>query len=672
VPISISSQVLGTLSVTVAETTGTLEVAVLATAPAVLSVELGTPGPAATVTVGSTTTLSAGSSATVTNSGSSLAAVLNFGIPRGDDGAEGPAGPTGPAGAGVVAGGTVGQSLLKVSATDYDTTWGTPSLASHSETTQATVRNSTGSTLTAGQIVYINGALGNRPTVALSKADSEATSAGTYAMVETAIPNNTDGTVITSGTVSALDTSALSDGDKLYLSPTTAGAWTTTKPSAPNHLVYIGTVTRSHPNQGTIQLRIQNGYELEELHNVAISSPANLDLLSYESSTSLWKNKSISTLGLATQAWVTSQGYLTSAPVSSVAGRTGAITLAVADVSGAAPLASPTFTGTPSLPTGTTAVTQTAGDNSTKVATTAFVTTAVSGAGGGGINVQTFGSSVSSGSFTWTKPANAKWVQFLLFGGGGGGGSGGRYATTSNRYGGGGGGGAGACFGYINASYLGSTETVVVGAGGSGGASVSVDTTVGSPGTIGGITSFSLFKSTGGNFGSGGTTTGGSGGTSTTSINFSNGFVNGAAGAGSLTTGGSGTTTSNIYPCSVGGGGGAGAAASSTAMAGGGAGAGLGTSATVSGLITAIAGGTAGNPAVPTPAGNGVSASSQYVVGGTGGGGGYYKTSTAGNAGGSGGWPGGGGGGGGAADNGFSSGAGGSGANGYAVIITYF
>ena len=35
--------------------------------------------------------------------------------------------------------------------------------------------------------------------------------------------------------------------------------------------------------------------------------------------------------------------------------------------------ASPTFTGTPSLPTGTTGVTQSTGDNSTKLATTAFV-----------------------------------------------------------------------------------------------------------------------------------------------------------------------------------------------------------------------------------------------------------------------------------------------------------
>lgn len=42
-----------------------------------------------------------------------------------------------------------------------------------------------------------------------------------------------------------------------------------------------------------------------------------------------------------------------------------------------ADLASPTFTGTPTLPTGTIAVTQSAGDNSTKVATTAYVETAV-------------------------------------------------------------------------------------------------------------------------------------------------------------------------------------------------------------------------------------------------------------------------------------------------------
>jgi len=47
-----------------------------------------------------------------------------------------------------------------------------------------------------------------------------------------------------------------------------------------------------------------------------------------------------------------------------------------------APLASPTFTGTPVLPAETIGVTQTAGDNSTKLATTAYVATAVSAVSG--------------------------------------------------------------------------------------------------------------------------------------------------------------------------------------------------------------------------------------------------------------------------------------------------
>jgi hypothetical protein len=45
-----------------------------------------------------------------------------------------------------------------------------------------------------------------------------------------------------------------------------------------------------------------------------------------------------------------------------------------------APLASPTFTGTVTLPTGAVAVTQTAADNSTKLATTAYADNAASAA----------------------------------------------------------------------------------------------------------------------------------------------------------------------------------------------------------------------------------------------------------------------------------------------------
>jgi hypothetical protein len=160
---------------------------------------------------------------------------------------------------------------------------------------------------------------------------------------------------------------------QLYLSPTTAGTWTTTKPSAPQHLVYVGVVIRSHPTQGTILVAVQNGYELGEIHDVALSSEANNDLLAYESSTDLWKNKTFSALGLLTSSAAAS----TYAPIASPT-FTGTVTIpAGASISGFAPLASPAFTGTPSLPTGTTGVTQSPGDNTTALATTAFVTAAV-------------------------------------------------------------------------------------------------------------------------------------------------------------------------------------------------------------------------------------------------------------------------------------------------------
>jgi hypothetical protein len=305
-PISISSQVLGTLSVTVAETTGTLEVAVLATAPAVLSVELGTPGPAATVEVGTTTTLSAGSSATVTNVGTSLAAVLNFGIPQGIQGQTGQTGQTGATGAtGTAATITVGSTTtLTPGSSATVTNSGTSSAAildfgipsGSTIQVQAQVRNETGATLTKGTVVYINGGRGNKVTVTKAIATSEATADQTFGVVISDINNNQNGYVCVLGLLENLNTSAYTEGQQLYLSPTTAGAFTTTKPSAPDHMVYVAIVERVHASQGTIQVRIANGFELEDLHNVAALTPSNNDGLFYESSTSLWKNKSIATI----------------------------------------------------------------------------------------------------------------------------------------------------------------------------------------------------------------------------------------------------------------------------------------------------------------------------------------------------------------------------------------
>jgi hypothetical protein len=158
------------------------------------------------------------------------------------------------------------------------------------------VRNTTGSTITKGTVVYISGATGNKPTISKALATSDSTSAQTFGLAQADISNNSNGYVVCVGDLTGIDTSALTEGQQLYLSSTTAGTYTTTKQLAPAHLVYIGVVTRSHPTLGQIEVKIQNGYELDEIHDVAISSVANNDGLFYESSTSLWKNKSIATV----------------------------------------------------------------------------------------------------------------------------------------------------------------------------------------------------------------------------------------------------------------------------------------------------------------------------------------------------------------------------------------
>jgi hypothetical protein len=186
------------------------------------------------------------------------------------------------------------------------------------ERTEIIVRNSTGVTLTKGQVVYLSGATGNRPNAVLSKADTEATSSKTIGIVVANISNNSDGYVATNGTLHDLNTSAFADGAALWLSAATAGAITSTIPAEPNHTVFIGYVARAHPTQGRIVILIQNGYELNELHGVLVTSEANNDLLVYESSTSLWKNKSISTIfggtplvSVPTLAQVTTAGNTT-------------------------------------------------------------------------------------------------------------------------------------------------------------------------------------------------------------------------------------------------------------------------------------------------------------------------------------------------------------------------
>lgn len=190
----------------------------------------------------------------------------------------------------------------------------------------ALVRNTTGATLTKGTVVYISGSTGQNPTVSKAIATGDATSAQTLGIMTADLSNNSNGYVTLIGLVSNINTSAFTDGQQLYLSPTTAGTYTATKPYAPDHLVYIGVVERAHPTQGKIFVKVQNGYEMDELHNVSAQNPTNGQVLIYNTTTNLWEKNT-----------------LTAGTGVSVTNGAGSITIAntgVTSVSGTSPIAS--------------------------------------------------------------------------------------------------------------------------------------------------------------------------------------------------------------------------------------------------------------------------------------------------------------------------------------------
>jgi hypothetical protein len=194
---------------------------------------------------------------------------------------------------------TAGGGAVAPGKLQWDTTWNGPQIGLGGGNVNLQigqeeviyVYNQTGSTLTDGQVVYVAGSQGQRLTVGLALANGDATSATILGVVTESIANNSSGFVTVQGMVNGLNTSGFADGAVIYVSPTTPGAWTTTKPQAPQHLVQVGYVVKGGSGgAGSIYVFAQNGYELNELHDVRITSVANNNLLRYNSSVPAWVN----------------------------------------------------------------------------------------------------------------------------------------------------------------------------------------------------------------------------------------------------------------------------------------------------------------------------------------------------------------------------------------------
>lgn len=180
------------------------------------------------------------------------------------------------------------------------------------------VVNKTGVNLLESQYkaVYIDGAQGNRLSVALADNTTLSTSNTTLGVVTENIDNNLEGFITTSGLVRGINTTGTLqgqtwlDGDIIYLG--SAGNLTNIPPTGATAFARIGYVVRAHATQGSIFVKVLPSFRLAELHDVTITGVANNDAVQYDSASGEWINRAPDTTPtLASIKLVTSGGVAT-------------------------------------------------------------------------------------------------------------------------------------------------------------------------------------------------------------------------------------------------------------------------------------------------------------------------------------------------------------------------
>jgi hypothetical protein len=150
--------------------------------------------------------------------------------------------------------------------------------------------NKTGSQINNGQVVYINGAQGNRPTVALADNADELTADDVIGLATHNITNNQEGFITTFGVVREINTSSWTTGDQLFLD--SSGGLTNIEPETPLHRVRIGYALNS-TNDGQVLVVVQSSGEIKDLHDVLIATPQQDEILAYSDAISGWANTSV-------------------------------------------------------------------------------------------------------------------------------------------------------------------------------------------------------------------------------------------------------------------------------------------------------------------------------------------------------------------------------------------
>jgi hypothetical protein len=214
------------------------------------------------------------------------------------------------------------------------------------------VKNSTGATIAKGAVVYISGATGDNALIALADADTEATSSRTLGLVAAAIADGANGMVVCEGLLSGVNTGSATAGQSVWLSSTAGGFVFNTPPAKPAHSVYLGVVIRAHSVNGEILVKVQNGYELNELHDVNAGSPSDNNLLAFDSTSQMWTNQTAAQAGVAAAVHTHAQSDVTNL-VSDLAGKAptshthtqAQVTNLTSDLAAKANLSGASFTG---------------------------------------------------------------------------------------------------------------------------------------------------------------------------------------------------------------------------------------------------------------------------------------------------------------------------------------
>ena len=225
------------------------------------------------------------------------------------------------------------------------------------------VKHADNTGLTKGKVVYLTGSSGGNLTVRYARANSESTSANTFGVMTEDASGGNKGFCTTFGLVHNINTSNLTEGGMVWLSKDTAGAMTAVRPTAPNNGVEVGFCVTKHATNGVIFVTVQNGYELDELHNVYVPAPSNGQVLTYNTTNTRWEAATVadqsSTNELQTIDTFSLSGQTLSASLSSDGQPAKTVTLPIVDV--------------------------VAGTNVTVTKSNGVATVSATGSGGGGI-----------------------------------------------------------------------------------------------------------------------------------------------------------------------------------------------------------------------------------------------------------------------------------------------